>query len=70
MFYCFTLAIGLPGAALDYNEDKRSAVATRVQKRLLSREATVRAWSEILAIWAALKQLSENNNDAMCVVEL
>jgi len=70
MFYCFTLAIGLPGAALDYNEDKRSAVATRVQKRLLSSEATVRAWSEILAIWAALKQLSENNNDAMCIVEL
>jgi len=31
-------------------------------KWLLS-EATVRATSEILAIWAALKQLSENKND-------
>jgi len=33
----------------------------------LSSEATVRARSEILAIWAALKQLSEKN-DAVCVV--
>jgi len=30
----------------------------------------VRTRSEILAIWAALKQLSENKNDAMCVVLL
>jgi len=30
----------------------------------------VRANSEILAIWAALKQLSENKNDAMCVLLL
>ena len=30
----------------------------------------MRARSEILAIWAALKQLSENINDAMCVVLL
>jgi len=38
--------------------------------RWLSSEATVRARSEILAIWAALKQLSENKNDAMCIVLL
>jgi len=38
--------------------------------RWLSSEATVRARSEILAIWAALKQLSENKNDAMCLVLL
>jgi len=38
--------------------------------RWLSSEATVRAWSEILATWAALKQLSENNSDEMCVVLL
>jgi len=36
--------------------------------RWLSSEATVGAMSEILAIWAALKQLSGNENDAMCVV--
>jgi len=30
----------------------------------------VRARNEILAIWAALKQLSENKNDAMYVVLL
>ena len=38
--------------------------------RWLSSEATVRAWSEILAIWAALKQLSENKNHAICIVLL
>jgi len=30
----------------------------------------VSARSEIFAVWAALKQLSENINDAMCVVLL
>jgi len=30
----------------------------------------VRIRSEILAIWAALKQLSEDKSDAMCVVLL
>jgi len=36
----------------------------------LSSEATARARSEISAVWAALKQLSENKNDAMHVVLL
>jgi len=36
----------------------------------LSSEAAVRAKSEILAIWAAWKQLSEDKNHAMCVVLL
>jgi len=36
----------------------------------LSSEATLRARCEILGIRAALKQLSENKNDAMCVVLL
>ena len=68
VFYCFTAAIGLPVDASNYNEDKMSAVAARMQTRWLSSEATVRARSEILVIWAALKQLSENENDAMDVV--
>jgi len=38
--------------------------------RWLSSEAAVRARSEILAIWAALKQLWENKNDAICFVLL
>ena len=38
--------------------------------RWLWSEATVRARSEIFAVWAALKQVSENINDAMCVVLL
>ena len=56
--------------ASDYNKDKRSVVAARSKTRWLSSETIVRARSEILAIWAALKQLSENKNDAMCVVLL
>jgi len=70
VFYCFTIAIGLPGDALDCDEDGRSAVAVRMHKRWLSSKATVRARSEILAIWATLKQLSGNKNDAMCIVLL
>jgi len=30
----------------------------------------VRARSEILAVWVALKQLLENKNEAMCVASL
>ena len=40
------------------------------KKSFFSSEATMRARSEILAVWAALKQLSENKNDAMCLVLL
>jgi len=36
----------------------------------LSNEATERVRVELLTIWAALKQLSENKNDAMCAVFL
>jgi len=35
VFYCFTVAIGLRGDALDYNEDKRSAVAARMQNKMV-----------------------------------
>ena len=49
VFYCFTVAIGLPGDACI--------------TQWLSIEAKVRARSEILAIWVALKQMSENKND-------
>jgi len=58
--YCFTVAIGTKGRQLQ-----------RVCKiRWLSSKATVGAGSEILAIWAALKQLSENKNDAMFVASM
>jgi len=33
--YCFTVAIGLPGDASDYNEDKRSAAAARMEKKVV-----------------------------------
>ena len=56
--------------APDYKENKNSVVAARMQKRWLSSETTVKARSESLAIWAALMQLSENINKAMCVVLL
>ena len=35
VFYCFTVAIGLPGDASDYNDDKRSVVAARMQNKMV-----------------------------------
>jgi len=35
VFYCFTVAIGLPGDASNYNNDKRSAVATHIQNKVV-----------------------------------
>jgi len=34
-FYCFTVAIGLPGDASDCIEDKRSEVAARMQSKVV-----------------------------------
>jgi len=41
VFHCFTVAIGFPGDASNYNKDKRLAVAARMQNRWLSSEAAV-----------------------------
>jgi len=35
MFYCFTVAIGLHGDASNYNKDRTSAVATRIQNKVV-----------------------------------
>jgi len=35
VFYCFTVAIGLTGEASDSNEDKRLAVAARMQNKVV-----------------------------------
>jgi len=35
VLYCFTVAIGLPGDALDNNEDKTLAVAARMQNKVV-----------------------------------
>jgi len=35
VFYCFTVAIGLPGDASDDNDDKRSVVAARMQNKMV-----------------------------------
>ena len=35
VIYCFTVAIGLPGDASDENEGKRSAVAARMQSKVV-----------------------------------
>jgi len=48
VFYCFTVAIGFPGDASDYNEDKRSGLQRACKTSWLSSEATVRGSSEIL----------------------
>jgi len=35
LFHCCTVAIRLPGDASDYNENKRSAVAPRMQNKVV-----------------------------------
>jgi len=35
VFYCLTVAIGLPDDAANYNKDKRSAVATCIQNKVV-----------------------------------
>jgi len=35
VLYCYTVGIGLPGDAPDYNEDKRSAVTARMQNKVI-----------------------------------
>jgi len=35
LFYCFTVGIGFPGDASDFNEDKSLAVATRTQDKVV-----------------------------------
>ena len=70
---CFTVSPSRP-ACLALHQTTMKTKSRQLQRacktRWLSSEATVRAWSEILGSWAALKQLSENNNDEMCVVLL
>jgi len=35
VIYCFIVAIGLPGNASDYHENKRSEVAARMQNKVV-----------------------------------
>ena len=35
VFYCFTVAIGFPSDASDYNEDKWLAAAARMQNKVV-----------------------------------
>jgi len=35
VFYCFTIAIGLPGDASGYNQDKKSVVAARMLNKVV-----------------------------------
>ena len=66
VLYCLTVTISFPGDASDCNLDKRLTIAAYAKQGF----CRVRARCKILAIWAAVKQLSENENDAMCVVLL
>ena len=67
----FDVAIGWWCIKLQWRQQVGSCSAhARCKTRWLSSEAAVGARCEILGIWAALKQLSENKNDAMCVVLL
>jgi len=73
MTECFTVS-PLPSPCLAMHETIIKTQGRRLQRscktRWFSSEATVRARGEILFFWAALKHLSENKNDAMCVVLL
>ena len=73
LWKCFTV-LTLRSACLAKHQTKMKTKAQQYQRacktRWLSSEATVRARSEILAICTALNQLSQNQNDAMCVVLL
>jgi len=71
VLYCLTVAIGVPGHTSDNTmKTKGRQLQCACKTRWLLREATLRARSDILGVWAALKQLSENKNDAMCIVLL
>ena len=73
LWKCFTVS-PFRSACLEMHYTTMKTKGRRLQRACktwwLSNEATVRARSENLAIWAALKQLSENRNGAMCVVLL
>jgi len=75
LWKCFTVSL-LRSVCLTVHQTtgimkEKGRQLQRVRKtRWLSSEAIMRVSSEILAIWAALKQLSENENDAMYVVLL
>jgi len=68
VFSCFTFAIDFMHQTT--MKTKGLQLQRACKTRWVSNEATVRTRSAILSIWAALKQLSENNNDAMCIVLL
>jgi len=71
LWKCFTVS-PLRSACLAMHQTTMKRKGRQLQRACkttwLSSEATVRARSEILAIWAALKQLSENKNDALWVL--
>jgi len=73
LWKCFTVS-PLRSACLTMHQTTMKTKGRQLQRACetswLSSEATMRAWGKFLAIWAALKQLSENKNDAMCVVSL
>jgi len=60
VFYCCTVAIGLPYDASNYNEDKRSAVAARMQSKAVvewgKSESWVRFWL-FGSYWSSCKKI-------------
>jgi len=70
---CFTDS-PLRSACLAMHQTTTRTIGLQLQRafkaRWLSSEAEVRVRSEILAIWAALKQLSEDKNDAVVLLRL
>jgi len=73
LWKCFTVS-PLRSACLAMHQTTTTTKGRQLQRtfktRWLSSEAAMGIRREIWAIWAALKQLSEDKNDAICVVLL
>jgi len=61
-FTVFDVATGLSGDASDYNEDKRSAVAARMQNKV------VVEWEQRVRFWPFGPHWSSRQETEMCVV--
>jgi len=68
VFHCFTIR----SASLAMHQTTMKTKGRQLQpcSAHAKQSCRVRAGSEILVIWAALKQLLENKNEAMCVASL
>ena len=70
VFYCFTVVIGLPGDVSDYNDDKRSAVAARMQNKVVVKWGNSERQEWDFGYMGRTEAAVKNINDAMCIALL